>query len=168
MSEKQIKYDLDGYDSVTAALNVLLNSFPGLSEYDEIAFAVLPETGGKAFFPVSGAAVENEKRTVTGRVVQTCLYPFYVYFRLRGPSEGQKVSAKEWLDRLGRWIERQPVDIDGDPCKLDEYPSLADGRVMTTIDRQTPAYLESVTDDQTETWAIYITARYKNEFQIGG
>ncbi|MBO5831553.1 MAG: hypothetical protein J6R01_08110 [Alistipes sp.] len=166
MSEnKIIKYDLDGYDTVTQALDVLLNAFPGLSADDEITFAALEETGGKAFFPVSGAAVESEKTSVTGRVVQTCLYPFYVYYRLRGLSESQKANAKEWLENIGRWLERQPVDINGERCKLLEYPPLADGRILTAIERQTPAYLDAITDDQTETWAIYLVARYKYEYQ---
>ena len=35
--QKQVKYDIDGYEAVTSALRELLNQFPGFSEGDEIS-----------------------------------------------------------------------------------------------------------------------------------
>lgn len=162
------RYDADGFDSVTAALRELVNSFPGLAASDEISFSALSQDGGKTFVPISGAAVETEKRTITGMVIQTCLYPFYIYYRAKGLSENRKANAKEWLDNLGRWLERQTVTIDGTAYRLTAYPELSNGRKFLSIERQTPAYMENADNDQTEDWAIYITARYENKFLNNG
>ena len=67
--QKQIKYDVDGYEAVTSALRELLNQYPGLERGEEIAFSVLEETSGIGMFPVSGAVVETEigKVKITSR-----------------------------------------------------------------------------------------------------
>lgn len=162
--QKQVRYDIDGYDIVTTALRELINQYPGLSSGDEITFSVLGEDSGKAMFPVSGAIIETEKESITGHVNQVCLYPFYVIYRAGGLSENRKAAVKEWLDTLGKWLEMQPVTINGENCTLSEYPPLTGNREFLSIDRQTPAYLDSVNDNKSENWAIYISARYRNEF----
>lgn len=163
--EKQVKYDIDGYEAVTSALRELLNQYPNLSEGDEIAFSTLGEDSGKAMFPISGAVVETEKRTVTGKVTKVCLYPFYVIYRASGLSENRKAKVKEWLDTLGKWLEQQKVLIDGTEYQLGEYPPLTDGRKFLSIERQTPSYLDTVNENQSENWAIYISARYQYEYR---
>lgn len=163
--EKQVRYDIDGYDTVTSALRGLLNQYPGLAENDEIAFASLDEDSGKAMFPTSGAVIETERRSVTGKVTEVCLYPFYVIYRASGLSENRKAKVKEWLDNLGKWLEQKKVLIDGTEYKLSEYPPLTDGRKFLSIERQTPAYLDTVNENQSENWAIYISARYQYEYR---
>ena len=163
--QKQVKYDVDGYDAVTSALRELLNQYPALSDNDEIAFASLGEDSGKAMFPISGSVIETEKRSVTGRVTKVCLYPFYVIYRASGLNENRKAKVKEWLDTLGKWLEQQKVLIGGVEYQLEEYPPLTDGRKFLSISRQTPAYLDTVNDNQSENWAIYISARYQYEYQ---
>lgn len=165
MEEKQVKYDVDGFDTITTALKELINQYPGLKEGDEITFATLSEDSGKAMFPVSGAIIETEKKTVTGRVIQTCLYPFYIIYRAAGLSENRKATVKEWLDNLGRWLERQPIVIDDTGYCLTRYPVLTENREFLDITRQTPAHLDSTNENQSENWAIHITARYKNEYR---
>ena len=54
--QKIVGYDYtmpyaDGSDNITIALKQLLNSYPGLNSNDEITFAVLENTSGKAMFP---------------------------------------------------------------------------------------------------------------------
>lgn len=164
MAEKEIKYDVDGYEAITAALRELINSFPGLAQGDEIAFSVLSEDSGKAIFPVSGAIIETEKRFILGDVRQVCLYPFYVVYRAAGLSENRKAAVKEWLDNLGRWLEGQRVNINGAEHRLSAYPALSDNRRFLSITRQTPAYLSATNENQSEDWVIYISARYQNEF----
>ena len=164
--QKQVKYDIDGYEAVTSALRELLNQYPALSSSDEIAFCTLGENSGKAMFPINGAAVETEKRFVTGKVTEVCLYPFYVIYRASGLSENRKAKVKEWLDNLGKWLERKKVMIDGLEYQLEEYPPLTDGRTFLSINRQTPAYLDNTSDNQTEDWAIYISARYIYEYKM--
>ena len=163
MEEKQPRYDLDGYDLLTAALMELLNQFPRLFDGDSIEFSTLDAESGKAMFPISGAIVETETTDITGEVEQVCRYPFFIVSRASGVSEQHKENMKEWLDDLGRWLERQPITVDGVKTQLDRYPSLSGRRRFLSIERQTPAYLDN-TEDKTEDWAIYITARYSNEF----
>lgn len=165
MSEqKTVKYDIDGYEAVTAALRELINQYPALSEGDEISFSTLGEDSGKAMFPVSGAVIETERRSVTGKVTEVCLYPFYVIYRAAGLTENNKARIKEWLDSLGKWLEQKKVPINGTEYLLDEYPPLTDGRKFLSISRQTPAYLDTVNENQSENWAIYISARYQYEY----
>lgn len=164
--QKQVKYDVDGYDAVTAALRELVNQYPALSKGDEIAFASLGEDSGKAMFPVSGAVIETETRTITGKVTEVCLYPFYVIYRAAGLSENRKATVKEWLDNLGKWLEKKKVVINGTEYQLDEYPPLTEGREFLSVSRQTPAYLDTVNENQSENWAIYISARYQYEYHM--
>ena len=163
--QKTVKYDIDGYEAVTVALRELINQYPALSEGDEIAFSMLGEDSGKAMFPVSGAVIETERRSVTGKVTEVCLYPFYVIYRAAGLSENNKARIKEWLDSLGKWLEQKKVPINGTEYLLDEYPPLTDGRKFLSISRQTPAYLDTVNENQSENWAIYISARYQYDYR---
>lgn len=162
--QKTVKYDIEGFEAVTSALRELLNQYPALSEGDEISFSTLGENSGKAMFPVSGAVIETERRFVTGKVKEVCLYPFYVIYRAAGLSENGKARIKEWLDSLGKWLEQKKVLINGTEYLLEEYPPLTDGRKFISISRQTPAYLDTVNEDQSENWAIYISARYQYEY----
>ena len=163
--QKQVKYDVDGYDAVTSALMELLNQYPSLSVGDEIGFSTLGEDSGKAMFPVSGAVIETERRSVTGKVTEVCLYPFYVIYRASGLNEKNKARIKEWLDTLGKWLEQKKVLIDGTECQLEKLPPLTDGRKFLSIERQTPSYLDTVNENQSENWAIYISARYQYEYR---
>ena len=164
-NEKIVKYDIDGYEKVTTALTELLNQYPALDSGEEITFSVLEETSGIGMFPVSGAVVETEKRSVTGKVTEVCLYPFYIIYRASGLNENRKARVKEWLDTLGKWLEQKKVLIDGEEYTLSELPPLTEGRKFLSIERQTPAYLENTNEDKTEDWAIYISARYQYEYQ---
>ena len=163
-NEKIVKYDVDGYDAVTSALRELLNQYPGLDNGEEITFSVLEETSGIGMFPVSGAVVETERRSVTGKVTKVCLYPFYVIYRASGLNENRKAKVKEWLDTLGKWLEQQTVIIDGEEYRLEKYPPLTGGRKFLSVERQTPSYLDAVNENQSENWAIYISARYQYEY----
>lgn len=162
--EKQPRYDIDGFDTVTDALRELANHFPGLTSGDSITYATLGEDGGKAMFPITGAVIETENHFVTGKVRQICLYPFYVIYRSSGLSEDQKARVKEWLDTLGKWLERQEVTISNQQYKLDKYPELTGQRQLLSISRQTPSYLDNTSESHTEDWAIQLLARYQNEF----
>lgn len=162
--EKKIVYDVDGYDIVTTALRELINQYPGLSEGEEIAFSVLGAEHGRAMFPASGAVIESEKEDITGHVTQVCLYPFHIVYRTHALSEERKATVKEWLDTLGKWLERQTVSISGEKHVIDSYPPLTDNRRFLSISRQTPGHLDSINDNQSENWVIQLSARYRNEF----
>lgn len=165
MEKNEKKYDIDGYDILTVAIKDLINQYPALSDEDEITFSELDENSGKAMFPLSGAAIEEEHTFITGEVKQICAYPFMIIYRAAGPSENRKTAIKEWLDNLGRWLEKQTITINGEARRLETYPTLTKGRKFTTISRNSPAYLDSVEANNSENWAISIIARYKNEFE---
>lgn len=163
-SKKQIRYDVDGYEEVTDALASLLDSFPGLEEDEKIRFSTLDEDGGIAFYPVTGAVIAQEKKSVTGKVDQLCNYPFYVIYRSSIDSPKVKASIKEFLDTLGKWLEQQTVVINGEQVKLEEYPVLTEERKIEEIARLTPAHLDNVRDGNIQDWAISISLKYRNIF----
>lgn len=162
--DKPVKYDLEGFDALTEALTTLLNAFPGLRKDQHIAFATLRETGGLAMFPGGGAVVESERKSVTGRVRQVCRYPFAALARRGGLGESDRAAVKEWLDALGRWLDRQSVTLQGQSYRLDAYPPLSGGRTLLDFSIQAPAYLYERDEHQVETWAVEIIARYENIF----
>lgn len=156
-------YDLDGQEVISKALMNLLNEYPDL-QGDFFQYATLADSKGKAVFPTSGSAIRTEIKDVTGHTEQTCEYPFVVIYRASGLSEGKKEKVKEWLDNLGRWLEKQPILVDGVEYQLTEYPLLTRGREFKKIERVTTAYLDSINENKAENWAINITATYKNEY----
>ncbi len=164
--KKDRRYDLDGEALMTQVLCDLVNRYPGLPDGEKITFATLPTTGGLSLYPGTGAAIESERTSVTGRVRQTCQYPFFIGWRAAAPREQQRVAMKEWLDQLGRWLERQPVIIDGETQQLETYPPVAAGRQITAISRQIAGYLDERDDHQVETWAISLICKYENIYQI--
>lgn len=143
----------------------LVNQFPGLEKGGEIAFSSLGEDGGIALYPVIGAVIESEKRNVCGEVTQVCAYPFTVFYRASGLPEGRKAAVKEWLDDLGRWLERRPVTLSGTTYRLEAYPPLTEGRKVLSISRQTPAFLNETYENRSEDWVISLSLRYQNEFE---
>lgn len=165
MADKKVKYDIEGYEAVTSALRELINQYPALNAGEEIAFSVLDEDSGKAMFPVSGAVIESEKKNILGHVTEVCLYPFFVIYRAGGLNENRKAKVKEWLDNLGKWLEQKEVLIDGERYRLENLPPLTDNRKFLSVERQTPAHLDTVNENMSENWAISIVARYQYEYE---
>ena len=132
--------DIDGSEAVSAALLELLNRFPGLKPGARILFSTVPDDGGIGFFPTSGAVYLQNSEDITGHVKQVCQYPFSVVCRAGAKTEAQRLRIKEFLDTLGKWLERQPVIVNGDQCQLTESPALASGnREIQSISRTNPA-----------------------------
>ena len=160
------KYDPEGYEVLTQAILALLAQFPGLEEGERVSFATLRAEGGLAMFPGDGAVVDEEKRSVTGRVRQVCRYPFVALCRTAGMTEQCRADAKERLDRLGRWLGRQPMTAGGAVVQLRDYPALTGQRRLLDFSVQAAAYLYERDEHQTETWAVGLTARYENIFYL--
>lgn len=164
MATPKISFDLDGSEAVSSVLLTLLNTFPGLGTR-KVLFSTLAETSGIGFFPTSGAAILSDTEDITGHVKQVCLYPFTIVYRSAPRSEEQKLKVKELLDTLGKWLERQPVIINGTEHQISTYPTLSSGnRVIKSISRSNPAHLSATYQDNVEDWAISATLRYENEF----
>ena len=164
MNEKQYVFDVDGYDLVTAALMDLVNNFPGLEDGEKIEFATEPADDGVAIFPTTGSFIYDERESITGHVTQMCQYPFTTVYRKSGLNSKRRMTAKEWLDTFGRWIECQPVMINGTQYVLAGWPNLTGNREIRAITRQAPAYLTSVNEDKSENWIMDVVIRYRNEF----
>lgn len=163
---KKFPIDVDGSDVISKVLLDLLNTFPGLTN-KKIEFSSLSEHSGIGFFPSSGAVITSQKRDITDHVKQTCSYPFDIVYREAPTTEKQRLRIKEFLDTLGKWLEKQPITVNGQEHKLDTYPELSsDSRTITSINRTTPAYLNSVLGDGIENWVISINLRYDNEFDL--
>lgn len=157
--------DVDGTDAVSKVILTLLNEFPGLNQSQHILFATVDEASGIGFYPTSGAAYLRDTESITGHVTQACLYPFSVVYRAAPKSEKQRMRIKEFLDTLGKWLEKQPVTIGDTTYQLDAYPALSSGnRVIKSISRSTPAFLNAAYQDAVEDWAISIRLIYENEF----
>lgn len=166
MAGKILRYDFDtlsadGSDNLTQTLRNLLNEYPFLSRRDIIEFQVLDTTKGIAMFPNPSVAILTEKEDVIGHVTQTCAYAFTVVYRTRSTN---KEYVKEWLDNLGRWLEKQAINKDDYEYKLERYPALAEGKEFIKIARSTQSYLYGTTEDKADDWAISMQATYRNEF----
>lgn len=159
-----VNYDLTGTDSISEAVKTLLNSCPFLDEGETVSFASLQETGGIAFYPTGGAVVLNERRSITDHISQECLYNFAIVNRSYGQNERRKMTAKEFTDSLGKWLERQSVSVGGALYKLESYPDLTGGREIRSISRQSSATLDATTEDQSELWVINMRLTYRNEY----
>lgn len=164
--QKIIGYDfdtlsMDGSDNLTQTLMELLNDYPEMQSVPAkyIEFQLLDTTSGIAMFPKPSIAILSERESITGHVKQTCVYGFTIVYRTRSNYQ-YKESIKEWLDNLGRWLERQEVNGN----KLEEYPALAGDREFIKISRNTQSYPYGTTEDKAEDWAIEIQATYRNEF----
>ena len=157
--------DIDGSEAVTTALLDLLNSFPGLKQGEKILFSTVPDDGGIGFFPTSGAVYLQNNEDITGHVKQVCQYPFSVVYRAGAKTESQRLRIKEFLDTLGKWLERQPVTVNGVKSQLTEYPALKSGnREIQSISRTNPAHLNEAYQDGMEDWVISGALNYRNEF----
>ena len=157
--------DIDGSEAVTTALLELLNRFPGLRQGEKILFSTVPDDGGIGFFPTSGAVYLQNSEDITGHVRQVCQYPFSVVYRAGAKTESQRLRIKEFLDTIGKWLERQPVTVNQSVCQLTEYPALAPGnREIQSISRTNPAHLNEAYQDGMEDWVISGALNYKNEF----
>lgn len=157
--------DVDGSDAVSSVLLALLNTFPGLSARQSVLFSTLSDASGIGFFPTTGAAFLSDNEDITGHVKQVCLYPFSVIYRAAPKTEAQRLRIKEFLDALGKWLERQPVILNDTEYQLTEYPALSSGnRIIKSISRSSPAYLNSAYQDGIEDWIVALRLTYENEF----
>ena len=161
MAQKPI--DVKGSEIISTALLQLINEFPALNG-KQIKFSTLEDKTGLGFFPITGAAITSRKESITGHVSLQCAYPFNVIYRAAPKSETQKLSIKEFLDTFGKWLEQQPVIVNGQIEQLHEYPELDSGRVITSIVRNSPAHLNAAYQDGVEDWLVSVMLRYKYEY----
>ena len=165
--KKTVVLDVDGYEVLTKAIMALVNEYPRLSGTEVIEFATLSETRGIGLFPMSGAVIESQSRDILGYVSQNCVYPFTIYRRSGSADAARRISIKEWLDDLGRWLEGQTISDGSESYTLESYPVLTGTRRIRSIARTAPAYLAGTDESGTEDWAVSIAVHYTNEFEGG-
>lgn len=163
---KRFEFDLDGYEYVTDALMEMANSYPGLNKMfnEHFEFTNADPEDGLTIMATSGSVIYDERESITGHVKQECAYPFLVVYKASGLSQKRKIQIKEWMDTFARWLTRQPVTIDNKTYVLSQWPELTGGRVIRTIERQSPCYLAQINEDKSEIWTMDLTIRYRNEF----
>lgn len=162
--EKQVRFDVDGSEIVSKVLLELLNKCPALCG-KKVAFSTLGEDEGLGFFPSVGAAITSETETITGDVHQVCAYPFDVVLRCAPKTEAARIRCKELLDAIGRWLERQPITVNGEMHTMDAYPALTEGnRKIRAISRTSPSHLNAVYQSDVEDWLFSGSLRYENNF----
>ncbi|MFQ6962937.1 MAG: hypothetical protein ACLRR6_02065 [Oscillospiraceae bacterium] len=160
--------DIDGSEAVSKILLDLLNQFPGLTTGNKsILFSTLSGRFGDRILSDfrCGFAEQHGGRYWTRHAG----LPISVQCGLprRPEIEAQRIRIKEFLDALGKWLERQPVTLNGKRHQLSAYPALLAGnRVIKKISRTSPAYLNSAYQDGVEDWLIGLRLDYNNEFDI--
>lgn len=157
---KKVVYDIDSYDIVTNALMKLLNMYPALPVGQKFKFCELGEDKGKAMYPAS-APVQSGSPDILGYA--DCMYRFFIYYKAKFTSESQRIKAKEFLDKLGLWLSKKEVTINGNTYKLDSYPALTGDREFTGISRETTAILAESEQDKSELWVITLVATYNTK-----
>ena len=163
---KPLALDIDGYEYVTDAIMEMVNSYPGLDrEYGEhFDFTNSDPDDGLTIVATSGSVIFEERESITGHVRQECAYPFMVVYKASGLNQRRKIQVKEWMDTFAKWLTRQPVTIKNRTYVLQKWPDLTGGRVIRTIQRQSPCYLAQINEDKSEIWAMDLVVRYRNEF----
>lgn len=160
---KPIGIDAGGTEPLKIAVMDLVNQFPGLNGR-VISYQGLGEDGGISVEPESGTLVYSESTDILGTIRQACQYPFVVVYRSGGSSEYQKMSVTQFLDNLGAWLCREPVNIDGTDRQLSAFPEVSGGRKIAGIVRFNTYALEK-NENQTQDWVLPVIVNYTHEFQ---
>lgn len=145
-------------------LSGLLNDFPAIGAR-EIRFGELGDKFGVGIYPSAAATVISETTDIVGGVYQKCNYAFQVVYRAVPQSETDRIHIKGWLDKLARWLEKQPITADGQQHTLAAWPDLGDGRTITAFVQVSAAYLTERYVDGVEDWAVSLSMRYDNNFE---
>ncbi len=162
-SKKPIGRDAGGFDALTPAIKSLLNQYPGLYEGEEVKFEELGKDSGIIFSANSGALVYAETRDITDTVRQECRFPFYIVYRENSIRERDKLRAQDFLDKFGKWLCREPVEINGALTPFPGYPRLSGGRKITNITREN-SYGQDPREDGVQDWVLPVTIEYTNKF----
>lgn len=166
-NQKLYPVDADGTDIMSSLITNLVNLFPGLLPNEQIKFATLNKGVGIALYPTGGAAIINEKESITGHIKQTCQYQFVIMYRNTPRTDSERLRVKELLDALGKWLSRQPIKVKNKIYQLDKYPVCeTDNRIIKAIEFVQPAFIVDTEPNGLETWEIACKVNYDNEYYI--
>lgn len=159
---KPVGVDAAGFEVLTKAVQYLLDQYPGL-DGRVILFEEIGAESGIAFSADSGALVMSERRSITGHVSQVCQFPFIVVYRTTATREYQKLYVQTFLDTLGKWLCKEPIEINGAAYRLNDYPALAGGRKITKVTRNN-SYGTEPNENASQDWLLPVSIEYTNEF----
>lgn len=149
-----VAYDTRGAEQLTKPFLALLNSYPDLMEDEKIVFGDGSQESGIALYPVSSALVLTRTDDITGWRVDECQYMAYLIYKVSRDSGANRISIKDFLDDIGRWIEDQ------------DYSGMSQEVKVTNISRQTASYLDSTEESGVENWAIQLLLEYTRTYEI--
>ena len=161
---KPIGTDPTGYEYMKRAIKALLNQYPGLNG-EKIYFEELGEDSGIAFSADAGALVMSERKSITDHVTQTCQFPFLLVYRTPATREFEKLNVAAFLDTIGKWLCKEPVEIRGTTYRLSQYPAISDGRRITKITRNN-SYGTVPNENKTQDWILPVSVQYTYEYDI--
>lgn len=161
---KPIGTDPTGYEYMKKAIKALLNQYPGL-DGEKIYFEELGEDSGIAFSADAGALVMSERRSITDHVTQTCQLPFLLVYRTTATREFEKLNVSAFLDTIGKWLCKEPVEINGVSHRLTTYPVISDGRKITRITRNN-SYGTVPNENKSQDWILPVSVQYTYEFDM--
>ena len=154
--------DPEGYEVLTKAVSELLNQYPGL-DGRIVSFEDLEPTEGIAFAADNGALVMSESRNILDHVLQKCQFPFFIVYRSAAKRAAQKINIQTFLDSIGKWVCKEPADVNGTTYRLTSYPVLAQGRVIKKVTRNN-SYGTEPDAKGVQDWLLPVTVEYTNEF----
>ena len=161
---KPVGVDASGFEILTKAVQYLLDQYPGL-DGRAILFEEIGAESGIAFSADAGALVMSERRSITDHVTQTCQFPFFVVYRTTATREYQKLNVQTFLDTLGTWLCKEPIEISGVSYRLKAYPTLSGGRKITRITRNN-SYGTEPNENGSQDWLLPVSIEYTNEFDL--
>ena len=161
---KPIRTDPTGYEYMKRAIKALLNHYPGLNG-EKIYFEELGEDSGIAFSADAGALVMSERKSITDHVTQTCQFPFLLVYRTPATREFEKLNVAAFLDTIGKWLCKEPVEIRGEAYRILQYPAISDGRKITKITRNN-CYGTVPNENKSQDWILPVSVQYTYEYDI--
>lgn len=161
---KPIGSDPTGFEYMKRAVKALLNQYPGLNG-EKIYFEEIGEEFGIAFSADAGALVMSEKRSITDHITQVCQFPFLLIYRTNATREFEKLNVSAFLDSIGKWLCKEPVEIQGVMHRLTNYPTISDGRKITRITRNN-SYGTVPNENKSQDWILPVSVQYTYEYDI--
>ena len=161
---RPIGTDATGYIYLVNAMKEVLNQFPGLNG-QKIYFEEIGEESGIAFSADAGALVMSERVSITDHVTQSCQFPFLIVYRTTATREFQKINVASFLDTIGKWLCKEPVEISGEIQRLAAYPVLSGDRKITRITRNN-CYGTVPNENKSQDWILPVSVQYTYEFDM--
>ena len=132
MSEKEIKpLSTSEYTKVGDAIFFTISSYPNLKEGMQVDYQDIKGTNRIGFFTSPGGKYLFEN--VLGGF--TAQLPFDLIYKCIATSDGQRLEAEEFLNKLVEWLEEKP------------YPILTDGRTIEKITFDSTTYRTDADSD---------------------